>query len=405
MQPRGERRGPTWVRLRRARPLLISLALHGAFALVLAWLKPRPLTVGAAVPIEVTMPAARKVERAPEPARAGVQRPPRPAGSAATAPGRRRNPKEREQEQEPPAQPEREPSGSGSGSGSVNPEPAGPAPNRPIDLFSSGALDKAVPFAPSTGGGWGGHTRRLGDGQGDPNARDKAADREEAAARVSEWIGDAQGQERARSGNVAPRWREAERRVTEGFKPPIEIVKQDSVGKTFAKQMLRAWQDGPPAGGPVERGVDPSAGLPGLSPGANFGADLPMQQTMASQAANAKPQGWLRVEVEVVLDEKGHIASTRVLRGSGRRRFDESAVKAVTDAILKGGPPEEGRAVVTRWSVEATVKVTPPNVAGFSFDESGTLRGGSGASRFIQGSYPMKQDVVTRVALLSVRPR
>jgi len=391
------------VRLRRARPLLISLALHGALALVLVRLHGKPAD-RAPEPIEIDVRATEPAPRV-SPIASPKTGNAYPLPHAPARADRRETANTSNLERKRNGAPDLDRSGADAERGGDRAtEQHPPSSGRAIDLFATGALERAVPLAPSAGGGWGGTTRRAGDGRGDPNARDPNADREEAAARVTGWLADSAAENRARSGSVAPRWREAERRVTEGFHPPLDLVKQDDVGKTYAKQVFESWRDGPPKGGDLPRGIDPSAPLPGVSPGANLGG-LALDQAVASQQATGRPQGWLRTEVEVVIDEAGRVVSAKVLHPSGRRRYDRAAVDAVTKAIGAGGAPEDKRAVVTRWSVEATLAVAPPTSLGFGFDESGALHpGASGARKYVDGVYPMKQEVKTRVALLSVRP-
>jgi hypothetical protein len=97
------------------------------------------------------------------------------------------------------------------------------------------------------------------------------------------------------------------------------------------------------------------------------------------------------------------VASTRVVRTSGKIGLDELAVDAVRRAAGEGGPLDEPGPVTTLWAVEVTVVVTPPDRMGFSFDESGTLkRGATGVRKYVGGGkYPMQEQVRTRVALLA----
>ena len=275
------------------------------------------------------------------------------------------------------------------------PAPA-PGPRRPINLFASDALARAVSATPADPGG---HLRRA------TNPTPPSDERERVAARVHEMIGDAVGRERASSGHVAPRWREIERKLAQSFHPPLALVKQENVVKAFAHQVLRSWLDGEPHVGPVARGVDASVQtLPGTPEGLNL-RSLPEEQALAMQAGWGRPASWLRVEVEVTLDEQGRILSAVVTRPSGRRRFNRSALAAVAEAIRAGGAPEEHRTVVTRWLVEAAVAVAPPTAIGFRFDETGHLDpGASGWRKYVGGTYPLQQSVQTHVSLVALLP-
>ena len=228
-------------------------------------------------------------------------------------------------------------------------------------------------------------------------------ERQAVGARVREMVTDGVARERVTSGNLAPHWREIERRLAQSFHPPLATVKQENVVKAFAHQVVRSWLDGEPRVGPVPRGIDPSVQtLPGTPEGLNL-RSLPMEQAMAVQARWGEPATWLRVEVEVTIDEDGRIAAARVTRPSGRRRFDRTAVNAVEDAVRAGGAPPEQRLVVTRWQVEAAMAVAPPTSIGFRFDESGHLNpGATGWRRYIGPTYPLQQNVQSRVSLLAL---
>lgn len=277
------------------------------------------------------------------------------------------------------------------------PEPA-PAPAPTVDLFARDALARAVTSAPLDPGG---HLRRAGDPA--PPGDDE---RETVAARVRDSFADAAARERAASGNVAPHWRDLERTLTQGFHPPLAVVKQEGVAKALAHQILRAWLDGPPAMGPVPRGVDPSVDTPpGVPPGLGI-RTTPTEQALAVQSRWGAPATSLGVEVEVILDEDGTIRSARVTRPSGRRAFDRAALAAVVEAIAKGGAPDEKCTVVTRWLVDAAVAVAPPTSIGFRFDETGHLDpNATGWRKYVGGTYPLQQTVHSHVSLVAVEPR
>jgi TonB family protein len=274
------------------------------------------------------------------------------------------------------------------------PEQASP-PSHPIDLFADDALLRAVTPAPSDPGG---HLRRATD-----PAVPTVDERETVGARVHEMVADGVARERASSGNLAPRWREIERKLTQSFHPPLAVVKQENVVKAFAHQVLRSWLDGGPHVGTVSRGIDASVQtLPGTPEGLNVRSQ-PMEQALAVQARWGEAATWLRVEVEVTLDEDGRVTAARVTRPSGRRLFDRTALGAVEDAIRAGGAPEEHRTVVTRWLVEAAVAVAPPTAIGFRFDETGHLNpGATGWRKYLGPTYPLQQTVQSHVSLIAV---
>jgi TonB family protein len=133
---------------------------------------------------------------------------------------------------------------------------------------------------------------------------------------------------------------------------------------------------------------------------------MALEQQMAAQRQTGEPATWWRAEVEGVLDGDGRVVSVKIARPSGRKRFDQEALAAVRRVLIQGGPPDEKEGVVTRWSVSAALAVAPPNSIGFGFDETGRMNpGATGLRKYFSGTYPLKQDVRTKVALLSVRAR
>ena len=271
-------------------------------------------------------------------------------------------------------------------------------PSSPVDLFDRNALSRAMaPLAVDPGG----HLRRAGD-----PATDAPGERERVAARVHEMTADAVARERVSSGKVPPRWRDIERKLSQSFHPPLSVVKQENVVKALAHQILRSWLDGEPRVGPVPRGVDASVEtLPGTPPGLNL-RSLPSEQALAVQARWGAPASWLRVEVEVTIDEDGAILSTRVVHPSGRRSFDRTALAAVQEAVQAAGAPEERRVVVTRWLVEAAMAVAPPTAIGLRFDESGQLDPSAhGWRKYVAPTHPLQQTVQSHVSLIGIEPR
>ena len=396
-RPAADATRPAWVRaLRRGRFVVASVALHGVMGAALLSLRAREVAPRRA-PIEVAVGVVPKPEAevvpppvAPPPiAPPAVERPP-----GVTPPPERTRPRaeversarpeaERPRDEEPASEAPADP---GVAVTPPSTTPAEPAPaKRPVDLFARGALERA------TGGtigvpaprGFGGTTRRAGDGLAPPGARDHAADRAEAGDRIRDFVADAVGAERARSGRVPPVWRDAERRVMESFSPPAALVTDDNALKGWLKSRLAAR----PTGGDTPRGVDPSS---------QSAWDQAYAQSMAGQNPGTSGAPSVRAEIEVVLDGSGAVVSARVTRPSGRRKFDQEALAAVRKDIEAHVPVAERQGVVTRWSVEATVTVAGPLAAGFGFDE---VKGK------VNGVHPFKKETRTRVALLSVLPR
>jgi TonB family protein len=220
-------------------------------------------------------------------------------------------------------------------------------------------------------------------------------------------IGDLVGRERASSGNLPPRWRDIERKLSQQFRPAPAIVRQEHRVTALAHQILRSWLDGPPRVGAVQRGVDASVQtMLGTPEGFNT-RSMPGDQAAAIQSRWGEAATSLRVEVEVVIDAEGHIIRSRVIHPSGRRTYDRAALAAVVEAIRAGGAPDEKRAVLTRWQVDAAVAVAPPTSIGFRFDESGNLNpGATGIRKYIGlGPYPMEERVQTHVSLTSIQPQ
>lgn len=370
----------------------VSLTLHGVVVWRIAMqppAAPRPVE-RVAIDFETWVaPAPAPAPRPPPPATRATfaaatpaHRPARASPRASLQPSTRASPgaSAEPQPQSQPA-PQAEPAPGAAGATGPARHPA------PIDLFAPDVIARVV---------------------GPPRAR--SAEAEQVAGRVHAMVEESLARERAQSGNVAPYWRDIERRLVQEFHPSVGVVKQENRAFALAHQIVRAWLDGPPKTpsgprAPLVGAVDPSIDtLPGTPPGLNF-KSLPEEQALAVQARWGAPATWLRVEVEVTIDEEGHIRATRVLKPSGRRLFDRTALGAVEDAIRAGGPPMEHRAVTTRWLVEAAVAVAPPTSIGFRFDETGQLRpGAEGVRKYLAPTYPMQQSVVSHVSLVAIEP-
>jgi TonB family protein len=268
-----------------------------------------------------------------------------------------------------------------------------------VELFPRGVLEGAA-------GGkedreWGGKRRYVGDGRAPPDRPDGEEERETVQRRVEDFLAQAAGQERARSGNVGPRWRDFERRVRAGFKPGLEVVKERNVVTSYldqVKAVVTRGEDGLRKGVTAgshepESGIDRSfQGVYGVPEGSNY-RSMPMQQAMAAQAETGAPAKWWMCEVEAVVDPDGTLVSVRVVVPSGRRKLDQSAVAAVKSAIEGQGPIHEGKRMISRWAVGAALQVAPPTAIGFGFDES---------LKTFDFVYPLRQRVLTRVSLVSI---
>ncbi|MCU1283263.1 MAG: TonB family protein [bacterium] len=362
----------------------LSLVLHGAVALYIALGRARPPPQVDNHAIEVTTRVAPD-SRGPS---RGTSPPTHDAAPLPAAPGRNPSPTAIV----PDRRAVRRASAPQRLDNAATPERA-----RVIDLFATAAIARAVGALPIDPGG---HLRRPTDSAA---AAAESEARETVAARVRAMVSDGVARERAASGSLPPHWRDIERKLVQTFQPPLEVVKQESVVKTLAHQVLRAWTDGEPRVGTVGRGVDASVQtLPGTPEGLNI-RSLPMEQALAIQARWGAPATSLSVEVEVTIDEEGRVTAARVTRPSGRRSFDRNALHAVEDAIRAGGAPDERRSVVTRWLVESSMAVAPPTSIGFRFDESGGLGpGATGWRKYIAPTYPTQQTVQSHVSLVAI---
>lgn len=383
---------------------LISLALHGGLGILLLLHRAKPprhdqvaiqlIDIRRREPAVERPPATPAVEKTrPDPIQA-PRTPVRPPPSTMPTTPRR-------EESTPPPGPSKPPPTTPA---PLSAPPAGPAPAeasppsgpsegtppppvtpQKVELFPSGVIGTiATGGTPGTPGGtgkpsWLGRTRRAGDGSGDPNARDPTYDREQAAAHVRTTLAELAGQERAQSGNVAPAWRDAERRLDTVFKPPRELVSDDNAAKAWAK----AWLNSKPQGGATPRALDASRDL----------KNQPYDQLLVGANSTSTGVSWSQTEVEVVVDETGQLVQAKIVKTSGRRRFDEAALEAVRRAMSSQPVKDPHGKSVARWGVSAALSVAGPSSLGFTFDES---------SGKVRGNYPFKKDVLTKIRLLSV---
>jgi TonB family protein len=292
---------------------------------------------------------------------------------------------------------------------SATPEPARGAegPRAPIDLFPEGVLQSSAGGVPAPSHG--GTTRRLGDGGPVPGAaRGEEELRAEATRRVRGWLGDAQGESNAHSGNVDPIWRDVERGVAARFSPTAEAITSKTGLQTFFDQLRHNHE--PSSGPPPRINLPANRGEPDNGRMSEIN-ELRRGQIAALQDA-WNPAVYQRVEVEVDLSADGRILDVRVSFTSGRAALDRTALEAVRRALAERPLRDKHGAVTARYAVEASVhvdmpKMTPimgdntarieglmlPPLFSFSFDES---------RRKFEYDYPFKKRIKTRVLLLSV---
>jgi TonB family protein len=381
---------------------LISLALHGALGLLLLRHRMPPRQEQVAIQILDIRRREPATEVRPAPLPPEVR--PTPRSPVHTAPTKPATP--RHEETVPPPGPSKPPPTTSVPPPSASPPPSGPVttdaptpgaqagtpppaapatPPQKVELFPSGIIGTiATGGTPGVPGGtarpsWLGRTRRAGDGSGDPNARDASYDREQAAAHVKNTLAELSGQERAQSGNVAPAWRDAERRLDAVFKPARDVVSDDGAAKSWAK----AWLNSKPQGGATPRALDPSREL----------QNQRYDQLLVGANSTSTGVSWQQTEVEVVVDETGQLLQAKIVKTSGRRRFDEAALEAVRRAMSSQPVKDPKGKSIARWGVSAALSVAGPSSLGFTFDES---------SGKIRGNYPFKKDVLTKIRLLSV---
>jgi hypothetical protein len=381
----------------RARFLLAALAVHTLLYLLLGFRHRDTLASATRRPpieLEILAPQADRGRISvstvvPERGRISVSR---VVGSTGTP----RAPKTIETEIRPQSG-----SQSGSASGS-QPERATTVESEirpPLSLFPKGVMDGAAGAVEVPK--WGGRRRHVGDGKAPPDTIDAEVERENVQRRVDDFLAAAAGQERVRSGMIAPSWRDVERKLRAGFKPGLEVVKERNVVASYldqVKAVIGRGEDGlrkgvTPGSHEPESGIDRSfQGVYGVPEGSNYRA-MPMQQALAAQAETGQPARWWTCEIEGVVDTDGTVVSVTVVVPSGRRKLDQSGQAAVRQALEAMGPPAEKKRMVSRWAVGAALQVSPPTAIGFGFDES---------LKTFDFVYPLKQRVLTRVSLISI---
>ncbi|MFO0579380.1 MAG: TonB family protein [Polyangia bacterium] len=364
----------------------VSTALvHGGVALLLGVLPAARLhyTVLAPRPIELTV-QRRQVERPPAPP---VEAVPPPPAAPRTEPIPERP--------VPPllqalAASRRAPSAAPGPAGGVEPSaPATAAPARGIDLFARSALCRAVGCATATGpgGAGGGHGTERSAGS-------------EAAARIRGALAQDADAADVRAGRVDPQWRDAEREAKKLFAPPIETVAPDSRPSLIAKQLIR-----------------PVTPAPANSKWSAWASNDPAlrkrDEITAAQDAYNEPAVGRAVEVEVEIDDEGQIVEARVVLGSGSRRLDAEALRAIERAVRLRTIRDPRGPVIARFALRADLAlnlplatpVVEPNsgqMSALTFGISGTFDEVTGKAEV---KVPMKKRLSTRVDLVSVRPK
>lgn len=207
-------------------------------------------------------------------------------------------------------------------------------------------------------------------------------------------LGDA---ERVTSGSVDPAWRDAERRITTRFQPPVATVADGPRALAAAKQVALMNPTGQSSVSPPNRTLDEEVSA----------------QILACQDAADAPTRWYDVEIETEVDERGVLIDARVVLPSGRSEFDAVALAAVRAALSSELVRDPRGRAVARWRVAAARAVKLPRVSPafspgsrrvvglapqmpISFDES------TGKAKWV---VPFSQEVKTRVKLLSVSVR
>jgi TonB family protein len=265
--------------------------------------------------------------------------------------------------------------------------PEGP-PAQP-NLFLPGALASVLP---SPAPNWGGRS-------GKPNDRDD--EKAIVSARVDKWLQQEGAANFARSGRVAPVWRDVERQIDAAFRPTVDQITRDNVAQSAVKQLLGAKLES----GPVERGRDASHEL--QSDHRGFAASR-AEQVEAARRAYETPRNWTRVEIESEIGEDGSLLGLRIVLPSGMRELDQAALEAVKKAVSRR-PPRDGHAVA-RWAVEAAVVSKLPAGGAITDEVSGrTVGGGVGINFTFDEStgkfgvdIPFKRSVHTRISLIAI---
>ena len=136
-------------------------------------------------------------------------------------------------------------------------------------------------------------------------------------------------------------------------------------------------------------------------------------QITAAQDAYNEPAVGRSVEVEVEIDAEGQLVEARVVLGSGSRRLDAEALRAIERAVRLRTIRDPRGPVIARFALRADLAlnlplatpVVEPNsgqMSAITFGISGTFDEVTGKAEV---KVPMKKRLSTHVDLVSVRPK
>lgn len=245
-----------------------------------------------------------------------------------------------------------------------------------IDLFRKESLCQALGCAGSGAAGSGGSQEQT-----------LAEDQAQLAAQAA-----------VTRGQVAPVWRELERDLERTFKPPLESASPATRGELFGQQLLRGAQAAPEK--------SRAGWLANRDPGNRVRAEI-----LAAQEAYDEPSEGREAEVEVEVNADNQVTAVRLLRGSGSRRLDDEALRAVRQVVLRRPITDSPGPLRARFALRAEAAVNLPRVTA-AVEENSGLVGGFTAG--IAGTFdevtrkatvrsPFAKRLQTRVRLISVR--
>ena len=157
-----------------------------------------------------------------------------------------------------------------------------------------------------------------------------------AGARVQHFAAEAVAADRARSGAIAPAYRDLERSLQAQFQPAAA----DVTARSAAQLLIAQYRAG-------------------------LGRD-PRQPANLGIAAYDQPAEWQHTEVEVVVDAAGQLVDARILVPSGRAHLDQLALDAARAAVAVHPPratTPPARSQRVRFAVESGVSVMPIDAA------------------------------------------
>jgi hypothetical protein len=195
--------------------------------------------------------------------------------------------------------------------------------------------------------------------------------------------------------------------LQDGFAPPARIFDEEPAGGlgATARAAAQGWLDSARAYG---RTGNPNAGRRVLDrPGADTarmnssGHELPepnaaWEAQVAWFEGKLGPGGWVR-RLETVVELRhgadGRVVSARLVRSSGNAAHDRAALAQAERLRGRTDLPAQ-RGERSRWAFETDLSIVPPvPVVGLGFDAY---------FRPTEVVYPLKQDVRSRVRLLSI---